>query len=653
MTALYSKAWRFSPSATLMLLAAPKIATGQVDGPPALQVGPNVHVSRQLPRASMRELRICSNPRDTRDLFVIGMTYTPTLNALTVRGYRSRDGGMHWTLVFEPSVGVAPGRNASHAQADPECAYGVDGSLVAMFLGETSQAHRAPADSSAEALVFSDVAHVFRLAPGGGEWHETQLPFHDRPYMSVDTSEGQHRGTIYIADNAITLRSPGLFRSTDGGASFLGPVQPDSGADTTLKKRAEFYQSANPGQSAVLLSGAVAIPRLLFRANWDSCCYAARYRIDVVVATDGGTRFLQPSVVEEKASRVCYVTATALAQDQSDGPFRGRIYVTWAGMRGAHCEILLSHSDDEGKAWSRPMIVTQEAFRSDAHPGGDHELPYVAVNRRGVVGLSWYDFRDDPDPARPGYALRFAASADGGETFSQSVAVSSVHSRWRSLSEVGLLLFSGSELETSDSNPPLHVTIPRWGNNRDTNGLLADADGTFHPVWIDNRTGLSQIWTATVRVAGSAVKHGARTLAALDDVTDRVEMVAANVAFDRKSRRLSADLAIRNTSALPISGPLFVRVIGITPAMTGTPSVLGTANHESGVGAILDFSSGLTGPLASGTTSRPKRITLQLSPEQWVTVHQTRTRSFSQADGGDDPSYNVFPGLDLRVYGHH
>ena len=103
---------------------------------------------------------------------------------------------------------------------------------------------------------------------------------------------------------------------------------------------------------------------------------------------------------------------------------------------------------------------------------------------------------------------------------------------------------------------------------------------------------------------------------------------------------------------LPISGPLFVRVIGITPAMTGTPSVLGTANHESGVGAILDFSSGLTGPLASGTTSRPKRVTLQLSPEQWVTVHQTRARSFSQADGGDDPSYNVFPRLDLRVYGH-
>jgi hypothetical protein len=35
---------------------------------------------------------------------------------------------------------------------------------------------------------------------------------------------------------------------------------------------------------------------------------------------------------------------------------------------------------------------------------------------------------------------------------------------------------------------------------RDTAGLVADADGTFHPTWIDDRTGTTQVSTATVAV---------------------------------------------------------------------------------------------------------------------------------------------------------
>ena len=34
----------------------------------------------------------------------------------------------------------------------------------------------------------------------------------------------------------------------------------------------------------------------------------------------------------------------------------------------------------------------------------------------------------------------------------------------------------------------------------DTAGLAAAADGTFHPLWVDHRTGTPQVWTATVTV---------------------------------------------------------------------------------------------------------------------------------------------------------
>jgi len=37
-----------------------------------------------------------------------------------------------------------------------------------------------------------------------------------------------------------------------------------------------------------------------------------------------------------------------------------------------------------------------------------------------------------------------------------------------------------------------------------TAGLAADANGIFHPLWIDGRTGINQVFTADVTVTGNA-----------------------------------------------------------------------------------------------------------------------------------------------------
>jgi len=39
----------------------------------------------------------------------------------------------------------------------------------------------------------------------------------------------------------------------------------------------------------------------------------------------------------------------------------------------------------------------------------------------------------------------------------------------------------------------------------DTAGLVADADGVFHAAWVDNRTGVRQIWTAAIRVESGSI----------------------------------------------------------------------------------------------------------------------------------------------------
>jgi hypothetical protein len=107
-----------------------------------------------------------------------------------------------------------------------------------------------------------------------------------------------------------------------------------------------------------------------------------------------------------------------VAVDSSNGPHRGRIYVTWQDHQdnpfGGDL-ILLSHSDNGGLTWSAPVkvnntpsgVFTDQAFE-----------PAVHVNSEGVVGVSYYDFRNDV--AGDGMLTTdhwIAHSHDGGATW--------------------------------------------------------------------------------------------------------------------------------------------------------------------------------------------------------------------------------------------
>jgi hypothetical protein len=87
----------------------------------------------------------------------------------------------------------------------------------------------------------------------------------------------------------------------------------------------------------------------------------------------------------------------------------------------------------------------------------------------------WYDRRDFPN--HDGYVPRFAASFDGGETFTASVVIS-----------------KAPNARSAQKGPDFLL------NGGDTAGLTAAADGRFHAVWIDNRTGVQQVWTAAIGI---------------------------------------------------------------------------------------------------------------------------------------------------------
>ena len=135
---------------------------------------------------------------------------------------------------------------------------------------------------------------------------------------------------------------------------------------------------------------------------------------------------------------------------------------------------MLTLSRDKGVNWSQPVALSDEARASveseDKAIRRYAFLPSVAVNRAGVVAVTWYD------ATRGGSTLssnvRLKASLDGGSTWLPSVRVTEFVSR---------------------SNPDADES---WVGH--TAGLAADASGVFHPLWVDNRTGVRQVFTTTV-----------------------------------------------------------------------------------------------------------------------------------------------------------
>jgi hypothetical protein len=237
-------------------------------------------------------------------------------------------------------------------------------------------------------------------------------------------------------------------------------------------------------------------------------------------------------------------------------------------------------------------------------------LAAIAVNRDGVVGISWYDRREHTDNL--GWHTRFSASLDGGDTWLPServaeqsnVAVNVMRDpRPRPYSS---MYFQGT---LSGSISP---DGPGAGHFA---GMAASADGSFHPLWVDNRTGVSQVWTAAVRVQGKAAVHGDPALSAYRDVSDQVTIHMYSMLFTRTSETtatVEGELFLENTSSKPLRGPLIARFHRLTAA-AATVSLAGV---RPGLAAVLDLSPVLRsqqGVLAPGAHAGPLSIRFELT----------------------------------------
>jgi hypothetical protein len=572
--------------------------------PVTITVGPNVQASKSRSELVHNEVLLAADPNNAKNLLGCTMAFSPQQNKVLTMAYASYDNGKSWNFAVANDTGIV--------SADPACTFGQDGRAYFIAIDRI--------DPRTDTLV------VNRSTDYGKTWSPRTVllasaPSVDRAYVTVDQTNSKYRGRVYIygqiaqrtVDGEFMGLSIALWRSQDNGVTFEGPI---------IRSRDHRQFSFHPANSVVLSDGTLVclVAELDSQKRNDGYAGSQNRKADVqngtlkaLTSTDGGES-INPAVKISDMYEDWREGSTgipSLAADGGSTAFKDRLYAAWADGRYGRTQILLSYSTDKGKTWSAPRVVSDGPTTN----GDDQDsfMPVVSVNPDGVVGVMWYDKRDIPGGR--GYNVRLTASLDGGETWQPSVRVSqspkTFENRETLAIRAGVWRNAGGVLS-------LNVRRYEWLAGGHTAGMTADANGIFHPFWIDNRTGLSQIWTAPVVVRGTVAKNGSLDLAQLDDVSASTMLELSDCSHDKANNVVSCSARLKNTSKDTLRAPLKMRVVTLTSEL-GTPRILNADNGVSGVGAVWEFGKEIDGGwLKPGENSHSKLFRFQiLDPQEF------------------------------------
>jgi hypothetical protein len=384
--------------------------------------GTNVQVTSNV--QSQNEPSVAIDPSHPRRL-VVGAN-DMSLGFAWLGCYTSPDGGLTWTSGTIPHANLASFSYAS----DPSVVFDKKGAL---YYGGV--AFNALSGQPVDGSIF-----VSRSLDGGASYNRTVIVaqgfltnknniFNDKPYITVDMSNGADEGRVYVSWTRFTstrltsIADIMVAYSANGGASFSTPTK---------------ISSSPENQGSIPIVGPSGELYVVWEDNSTST-------IEEVKSTNGGLSFSTPPITVSN-----YVNLPSRLPNSS---FRtnsfpttsvddtiGNVYVAWADYRNGHADILFSRSTDGGTTWNASTKV------NDDNTGNDHFLPWMSVSS-GHLTIVFYDRR--LYLANHLVDVFQATSANGGTSFSPNVRVTDTSSDPGSLPFIGDYIAVASNATTS------------------------------------------------------------------------------------------------------------------------------------------------------------------------------------------------------------
>jgi hypothetical protein len=601
--------------AVLALATFAKYARGQAGAKITVAANVLVNKGHEIPH---NEVWLEADRENPGRFVACSIAMTPETGTYQSAVYSSFDDGTNWEQT------LITGKDPRYvAYGDNACAYAPGGTALFVTMGRTADP---PTPCSVTSCGGYGPMIVYYSTDGGKHWQESAYKagsgrMHDRPFITADYSPtSPYKGRAYISglieiwdfENGDLGGGIGLYRSLDAGRTWERPVV------AIPSQKSKFYQIVN---LATLSDGTVLVlahevawdPDSGKEAPWLSAPKSPNGNLKVLRSTDGGETF-EPAVTITDTFRDWRGQGGGmpgiLAADQSNGPFRDRVYVVYKDRRRGRDEIFVSRSTDKGKSWTSPVIVDMDVVTApgkNARP--ENTKPSVTVNSTGVVGVMWFDRRNHTDDYS--YDTRFSASLDGGESWLPSVTVSSAPDIVGDPRQAVFVYNQEPETRTQKGKAA-HFSIKEFDyvTGGDMSGISSGTDGRFHVLWVDNRTGNQDVWTAPVTVEGT-VRDPDAELAQWQDVTDQIRVLTDHTGWDAATHQAFFDVRLKNGSDRPLSGPIKLHISSLT-SERGIPKVL-DASGKPAPCAILDVSALLPdGKLNPKEVSKPMKLTFRI-----------------------------------------
>jgi BNR/Asp-box repeat len=439
----------------LLAMALPEVHLKEKGTTVKVEVGANVRASDR--GVSHVEPYIAAHPDNSHNLIIVA-SHNVEGKGVIAEAFTTTDAGKTWGLSPLPQMRDALLANKFTYALDVWVTYAPDGMAYLSTLADMKIQERS-----------GDQILLYRSDDQGKTW---QGPTFIRPRGSCDRPSMVAAGTKSNTRIYVVASDGGGFavlKSDDGGLSFktTALIKPDNLAH-------------QPHHPVVLPDGSLLVPYNDFppisvtelkEIQRDPGMQRLNSsRIYVVRSADQGLTFELPQFVADIPRML--PGGLELAADLSNGKFRSRVYAAWNGERDDRLNVTVAYSTDAGKSWIKSAVLRAE------HAGSAH-FNSLAVSSAGTVGVSWLQHEIGEGKSHC-YRIYFAASIDGGETFTPPHVVS-------------------DKVSCPDSTSNKE-TIGRWARGGDYMGLAAAADGSFHPVWVDAREGEFQVYTARIEV---------------------------------------------------------------------------------------------------------------------------------------------------------
>ena len=293
--------------------------------------------------------------------------------------------------------------------------------------------------------------------------------YYDKEWMTVDRTHSPYRNTLYAA-----------FLNLDqfNGSHIQLCTKPAQGAvfGTPVNVSPDSFSMVQFASIGVDRSGAVHVT---YYGSSDQIHYALYHSI----SKDGGQTFQSPSKITD-------ADIPGWAPDAKTGHLVGirssgdypcphlsidtsseieRLYFVWCGYgttfnQGHGADIYFNSSTDGGTTWSEARVINDDTVTNYT----DHYYPSIAVNRNGVITVTWYDRRaDQQNDVNTLYYM--SQSFDGGKTWTKNVQVSSRYTDFTTVGNVnnGFGIGEYTQVVTTDN-----YAIPVWTDGRNGNGDL-------------------------------------------------------------------------------------------------------------------------------------------------------------------------------------